>query len=788
MADGTVQKQANNFATKCQRYFDTKKLLIPENKPHELVFRRSSLQVASQKPVPRRTKNTTFGTNLLNLTDTVGKISKNLNYHSKLEHWFQFYKFPHPIKRKEYIEEIKTCNPALGEFEVANQSFSSMRNYANRLITLNEHERCGVNFLEGTTGVGKTTFLKFFVKSQKPHFLNSMNIISRVKFDDVENLYKSNKGKAGFSLQAAFAKLLIDRLFRDVIDSYLTAIDIWDMNPTLKVRLKHSHNFPVEDINIEIIDKLQALYNDTRRFYQTSTKSTPGEIEEGLKSREVDFLQKVPRDFCRQVISNAKKAGFKFCILLDGFDALRPEDIMLFGSDRQTDFSECLSSAIKNVVDTGGQNGELINSLDKIYVVAARPVTIIQLRREMNPEVNFDTLFETSLPTFVIGSDIFGILKNRIKVRLDISRRDQPSNLLFEGLEDGINTVVNVIYDNHPTIEKGRFIDLFNHNIREKLLFLQNTIEFLTIKVENAYYDFLVKNGLPDTSPLLNQDIFRSYLALTAEDLSIELYEVQKLLLLQNDGVFKNKFEFDLSGKELVYQKDAGPFENIFNYLPLKNRKKGAFKKFPDEVLEKKPTKYDPILIKYVTLLFLAENATEAEPLPMQILSVWLKTTYSKHELEDCDLQTLIRSDCIRPTLNGNEVLLSCTRKGLFTVRELIKTTIYIEHALLNVIIPQYVKKHIEAPMDETPRVWARISMTNIVVFFMYLKSVAKEMQVGNEKISTLNIESNIEGVYGELCSKFAAIAAQGIKKETDKSGIVYKEQLDKFKNYRNFN
>ena len=782
MTDRTIKNQAAVFESECKRYFNDKRIVIPKDQPHKLVFCRSAKDVAPQKPVPPRTKNTQFGTNIINLTETLGKISQNLNYHSKLEHWFQFYKFPHPRKRDEYIREIELNNPALAKFEVANKDLSSMRSYASRLIQLNDHERCGINFLEGTTGVGKTTFLKFFVRSQKPFFLNSMNIVSRIKFDDVENLYKSNRDKTDFSLQKAFAELIVDRLFRDVVDSYITADELSKMLPSAKVRLRSNHNFPISEIDQEIVEKLLALYNQTVRFYQRASALSNEEITTGLQSRDIDFLQKVPRDFCRQVIANAKKAGFKFCILLDGFDALRPEDIMLFGSDKQTDFSECLSSAIKNVVDTGGEDGELINSLNKIYVVAARPVTIIQLRREMNPEVNFDTLFERSVPTYIIGSDIFGILKNRIKVRLDEAGRDQPDNVLFEGLEDGINTVVDVIYENHPSIEKGRFIDLFNHNIREKLFFLQSVIEFLTIKVESAHYQYMVENGLSE-DPLLNQDLFRKYLSYDADDLSIGLYEVQKLLLLQSDGVFKNKFEFDIGGKDLVYQKDAGPFENIFNYLPLENRKEGYFTDFPNNVASDTPPEYDPILVKFLILSFLAENASEDDPTPMQVLSVWLRSTYTKHRLESCDLQTLIRSDCLKPTLNGNEVLLCCTRKGLFTVRELVKTTIYMEHILLNLIVPQYVKTLIESPVDGTPRVWARISMTNIVVLFQYLKSVALEMEKGNQE----KISQKIDAIFSELSSTFGAIAAQGIKKETDRDGKVYKRQLEKFENFRYF-
>ena len=756
------------FATECQ-YHGVKTTIRRPDNSQKLLYTKGAKNIPPQKPTPERRHNTKFGGHLINLNESIEQIPKNLNYHCPLGDWIEFYQFPKGRTANKYIDEIKALYPSLKKFSVVNEGFDSMRQYADTLIELNKRDRCGVTFLEGTTGVGKTTFLKYFVKSQKVHFLNSKNIISRIKFDDVEKLYLARRAGPGFSLQSAFSKLLIDKLFRDIVDSYVIFSERQNLPQQTYKAFINRYNYTLTPPNEAIQDSLKAIHNKIIRTIINNTEFDLERFNADLKSNPDVLLSKFLPDEKREIIEATNKLGFKFCIVLDGFDALRPEDIAIFHCEKQSAFSECLKSVIDDAVDPSSTNGELVKSLDKAYLIAARPVTILEMKKN-NPETSFDTYLDKLPPSFIIGSDVFELLRKRIKLRIKQKLLPPPHNELFSALEAGLMTILNVIYHNHKnTVTPGRFIDLFNHNIREKLIFLKNAIQYLVIKAEDAFYIYLRDAGIYG-SPKLALKRFSSIMRYSASDLKIELYEVHKLLLLPETGIYLNKFDYASGHGPLVYQSGASAFENIFNYLPLSERSN------IDEVKKSNwELKFDPILIKFEILRYLKINTTET----IETVSDWLKNTYKYHQFEDCDLKTMIRADLIRPTLlGGKEVLLNCTNKGIFVLDELTCTNIYIEHVLVNAKVPVYVSNQIKCETTDEQRVWALKSMVNTVVFFQYLLTVANEMETDE----STGLTERLNEIFSTLSNSFGAIAAKGVDVDDNYSNQA-RTHLDRFEN-----
>lgn len=762
--------QAQNFVDRCTEIYNTRTLKIPPNgfdRIPELPYP----DYSAANTVPERYKTKT-GSTLKSFYSVVLQVPNNLNYRASHETWSQFYTFPSNGTVEKYLEEIKETSGVDGNVLAVNANFKNMCAYTNNLVVLNQRRRCGISFLNGSTGVGKTTFLKFFVKTQKFSFLKNTNIISRIKFHDLKKQYDDSVSRSENYLQQKFSDLIINRLFRDIIDSYLIIREDLDFPEKASVINAYIHSSK-RDIPEQVKKNLQAMYTHTLRHLREVELSYLENSEDSLQSRDEAYLSEIPIEFKRKIIRAADRFGFKFCIALDGFDAMRPEDISLFQDDAQADFADCLNSAITNNLAVQSPSGDLINSLNKLYLIAARPITIIELNRGIDYENDFDSVLDEQAAPFVIGSDITSILKNRIKVRIFENNKEQPPAQLFSALEKGISLITDVIYDHHEgSVEKGRFIDLFNHNIREKLVFLQSATEYLIAKVEHAFFNEKVVTGADIELPM-TLERFNKLLDGNPSDLSIDLYEIQRLLLLPKSGGFRNKFWYGSAGKKMQSRREAGSFDNIFNYLPPDKRK-------DHPVVEESgyELKHDPLLVKFLVIKYL--NNRQGRPVSLERIERWISEDHPSRRLDKLDVKVLIRSGFVRAKNVGGGLSIECTRKGIFVLNEMMSNSIYMEHVILNTMLAPYVFERFEPPVYEDRRKWAQISMVNTLWFMIYLKLLVAKLE--NEDKSLVE---TVDNMFKDLMETFVQVAGEGIENGDENYGLQMSGFLKQFTDHR---
>lgn len=726
------------------------RILNPSQKRSQRGLVLSSFNYASQPPLQRHKASSKLGKHLTHLERSLGNLHRNLNYASSIKDWREFYKFPNASQTQIYADELKAYLGGVEKPFIVNQNARSVKRYEKSIVALFEDERCNISFLNGTTGVGKTTFLKYFTKTRKSNFLDSKILLSRVKFRELESLYEPKSRQNSVALNDVFAQYVIDCLVRDIFDSYRVA----DLSGSEEV--------------FGALEGLEEIIAFARKYFRTTFGSSWGEKLDQIVGGDVSVITLLSSEFKRDFVMLANRYLFKFCIILDGFDAIRPEEIQLFGDAKQGVFFQCLSAVIREQFQIDTPEGMVINALNKTIVIAARPTTIFQLKEEIQDEVDFDHVFNHEV--YVLGSDLYGIIENRIRLFYSTKTNTlAPPSTLIEIIKGCISKVIDVLYDEHePVLERGRFINLFNHNIREKLVFIRSVLQYMIVKIDETYEKsrlFSITDGR------LTVTEFSELLSLEPGELGIDLYEVQKLLILPKDGEFKNHFRYSTS-EELVPSFPKGPFDNIFNYVNSRSRLNYEKAKSSGWKIE-----MDPVLSKFLILYYLTTRPEHYAP--VTTIGEWFEDEFKHLLFDPIDLKLLIRAGYVEIRRIKSSPHTFLTRKGEFLVKELIYSEIYLEHVVLNTRLPLYISDLIKPPQSPELREWGRVSIVNVIVFLMYLKQVSQKI-VLTKDVPIMNV---IDRVFDSVKDSFPRVISEGLREEGAQYGIILARELIRITN-----
>ena len=734
-------KTVDNFEQGITQYW--KKGTIPKPDDESLcTLVPSSAGYAHQRVVNRNWDVELRSPELAKMAAKIKTLHGNLNYKRSEAHWKKFYTFPDAENAVRYAQEEN-----LSASRIVNFNEGAPQKLYDELLAAAEiggFRMSKVQFLTGTTGVGKTTFLKYFSKLYRKRLFCEDMIISRVRFRDIQDFNRNNK----VDLLPAFQTLIINCLVRDLAACAEFELKLADAHGEPELL---SDAMRKQDSIREAIDESLLDLDELEGF----------DLEGVLDEFEDDehFLHELPEQQKCQLVMRLRQK-FNFCIVLDGFDAMRPEEIALFDDPEahaQADFFRCLSTILRNSMPRNSSLGRCLKKINKTYLVAARPITITQLKDEIEGETDHDVNILQNL--HVVGTSIAPLLENRLTVHFEDALGSKAQMRRFrKGVLQSVQYVMALVREEHAAIQPGRFIDLFNHNIREKVRFLADVVDLLAFKVEDKYrrdYSSIDVRNLEK----LSIEGFLTYLEDPEAELGLEIYEIQKTLILNKEGYFKNFFHHNVSG-ELIPEALRGQFDNIFNY---ENRELFDTSDPNSEGYKQYAFSKDPLLEKFFVLFRLSKDDSLAET----VLRKWFSENFVHQSVRDTTLRQLIRNGTIIAEYIDDVVFLRLSPKGRFTFDELCGVSVYLEHVVLNCQVPHFLSKSLIKPTDPERRVWGRHSITNITLFLNYVESIIMQsVKLESQELKTELLLKVRRDMKVSVINSFRGMIVEGISRE----------------------
>lgn len=637
------------------------------------------------------------------LLDLIPALNKNLDYRCSADDWRSFYCFPTAEETKETAKE-----QGVDISFVANASENASSNFRDRVLSIAHEAKTNATtnfvFLSGTTGVGKTTFVKFHTRTQKSAYLNNDVIIARLKFRDLEKRISTEKHAEAWATPSEttaasplkiFEEHLIDCLFRDLIDSYnITSLD-------KKTPIKAERRKRLEESILEaeaIIELLGELTKSDAYLLKRIFDLSEGEQRKISSSIKISAL------------IMAVKAGFHFTVFLDGFDAIEPETIKLDRSEESNVFLACLEAVALGSFSGSGEAYQFLRDTPIVFVVSARPITIAQIKLSLQDEVDFRQVVHHS--EFIAPSRVFDIIRSRLRVRAaenghSIGSRDVE---LFEAI---IQRCLLELRHEYPSIKPGGFIRLFNHNVRDKIGFLLLLAGFFIRRLAvHIYEEPDVREQLRDGQTTLERYITDVPLL----ELSIGRYELEKILFLNRNEKFSNYFIYDLHNDSLSPSPDKGSFDNLYNYRLIHTFSDGT------------QTTRCPLIVKREILRYVIAEG-EAQHGDM---IAWLEERFPMAWSRN-DIKLLIRGGMIAGEYDSGVIIYSATDKGEFIFGELQYRYAYFERACVASSLPKFVRNRLHRPIETSGGQWGRASIINTGVFIRYMRMIEERQNLPEE-------------------------------------------------------
>ena len=506
------------------------------------------------------------------LLDTLESIPENVRYPSSPKTWTTVYSFP-PLERSlRYSSEEN-----IPIERVANRSRKSSLEFCRCILdsTARSRRTSQTNrfYLTGSTGVGKTTFLKYVCRTKSHLFVKRGYILSRLRFRDIDVKFTPHFYDNPDRVKEFLVKKMIAILFRDLLQTIISveAGEIITLPESNGRKISHK---TIKDIKEDIASAVDSL----------ETIATPSLFGENY---EYDSTL-LTIELRAELVYRAAERGFRFIVVLDGFDAIAPEDIILFRDNayfpndnrhRSTLFFESLRLLHGNLfVGDGHRLEAVVKFAVSTYIFALRPTTVSQMKRHLQGSTDFNSTTYDANSWFVVGTDVFDVVRNRVEglrtlpTKTNIRELDVGQFQKF--IELSLKSIVLALSRAHEGhIEEDRFITLFNHDIRDKLKFVVRACKYAVREL--AYYlletrvnapkpgeDSSARRTSEDETPLIGIDLLLDALKV----IKFEVFDLHTLLILGTDETFVNYFQRNADGK-WDEGSERGFFDNVFNYM-----------------------------------------------------------------------------------------------------------------------------------------------------------------------------------------------------------------------------
>lgn len=719
------------------------------------------------------------------LQSTLSKIEThlpdNINYSSSIEAWLKSYSFPSKLAFDRY-----TIEENIPKGDVVNSSLDATIQFCSDLIDYSNltSKNTKTQFVSGTTGVGKTTFLKLISKINKSNYLENRIVECRVKFANIQDLIRGEDITEAISiLENHLIQELYSELIEDLVkvyDNKFTDRDLQELGDLLSEHILEAALLADSQLKIDFDDIVAIIPN--RELSHPIFMGDQGKLNTDQFRLWQLFLLEVFKDH-----------GYKFLIALDGFDAMNPEDVRLFQDKEQKVFLEIVKAVIRNNFSTNTREGRLLKKLNKTILISARPVTIDQLK-----VLEHETKTNLSLEkvVHVIGTDIYTLLKKRLDyLNSNIEQHVENSvrELFHDALVRGIRLISSFVYEYYDTVEQNRFINLFNHNVREKIYFIAIAMNLVIYLVTRKYIQGRDKGDIAD-GQLLDYKIFCAFIdEIEQQELKrrkshsplsslespplLKFYEIEQALILNNKRVYRNFFNLNPGENKIDYEQTSnrGTFDNVFNYTQMSVY--GASIDIPDS--ENYLPQKDPILGKYLILQYLLNRPESG--VSVTIMKSSFSQLYKDFKVDNNALKVLIRAGYIIVSLHNMTEHVALSPKGKFCIGELARSLIYLEHVALNSVLPYSVQKLLKAPPVSDRRQWGRVSLINVLIFIRHLYVVyAQGIHAPETKKSKAELESFKNAIYfAKVDSSIAGMLREASAKDPDYEKVT-REKLVK--------
>jgi hypothetical protein len=674
-------------------------------------------------------------------------MNENLGYLSSTEEWEHFYCFPSERDIHNFAR-IKAARPD----QVVNGSSKSSELLRDKLIA--EIEQCQNDshskyfFLRGTTGVGKTTFLKYHCKTQKLRYLERKTLISRVKFYELERTLGKIGESDGASDEAIgeVGSYLINCLVRDVIEA---------LNLSAENKFKNNIFVETERELGNIVAQVEADLEQIRTALgkEAITSATTKDLELLLNVRDLTQGQiaALSLDTKSKILREAGRV-FNYVTVLDGFDAINPEEIYLFQDSKQALFLRCLRAIVLGQFPRNPLAQEFFEDFPHVFLVAARDITVTQLKR-LPKEILFDQKFGEDL--YVIAAPVWDIVESRLKLRVDSN-----GNRLVES-DVGVAMAackrsLLFLKSDFKMEPDDKFVKLFNHNIREKLEFLKDITNFFLLQLGELFYrEVSLRNRYSKSTA----DLIFYINSVSSSDLGVNAYEFEKILILSSNEKFQNFYNYDPE-QNLNQVTDRGAFDNIFNY------------RRPERILGEDSRAIGcPLLVKLHLLGYVMRESRAAPTMDVDFNECcdFLDDTFGSDTWQRLDIQLLVRSWYLEVSSGDDgEMLLSVTDKGRFLMEKLLVRYSYFERVCLSSCLPKEVRDRFTVPKETAGGFWGLASIANVGVFLNYI-SVLEDHY---------NLPDNLR-IFDQLLKSFEPVVESISAKGFEDAPRFYGDDLD---------
>lgn len=678
---------------------------------------------------------------IYNHHEYIRRITQKLKFTSSCEAWEKGYIFYNSAQANQCINQSKEY--------VVKWLEKYLKNFGKPLA------------ITGQVGSGKSSLLKYLMITQQDSFLNNFTIPCRIEFSVIrDELQDVNKA----AWREHIINTICERLIRDIL------------------------------FNMHHRKWINQLYGDNTSFSDEFFKWCRKKIDGSRILKEIENNRPFQYDFeyleyavktchsgssCTSEIANMSRAfkilliefvqksmGFKFLIVLDGFDAITPNDH--FGVGGFHDILRALISIIKT----------------RINIIYSYRDTISNISYSINLHVGFLILLRHNTLTyflsnwgmedghdrpdfrFVKAPKFTEIIEGRLlATKYDLKIDDEEISKEAEGINTvlfrtvrGMSVIAAKLLINDSEFKKEDFdrkinirededlSEFFNHNIRVCLEYYYVVLKHIIYMSTSMYTKRKISHeGKLKRADLSSLMFAYDYISNSLSVASSKKYKLVKSLLIGLNDEYHNltmstskQVPLEIYGKRIcpdrtfpeLVRARGSLCDNVFNY----------HRDF-ESMLDHRATV--PALFEKVRILQIliceqnkkseSESYVSVKELKTR-MAEWFGHIYTNSGELYLNLQILVYAEFISlkdsydMNFDEDSLGVSITKLGRYVVDNLCYRIEYIEHVILRTRLPKSIRDMISVPKSGcgmmSNKIWRVSAIRNFYIFYQYAKWV----------------------------------------------------------------
>ena len=625
-----------------------------------------------------------------------------------------------------------------------------------------------IRIITGPVGCGKSSLIKYFIVAQGDVFREHKIIPCRVELNLVKDyLMKIPQADWPWHLR----NVMVDRMVRDILHNLYSrewyakgkhapaefsfGFRVWAREKLKKSIILKSLNEDVEFAqNFELLENALAV------------------CHHGSKS--VPYIEEMTRAFRALLIEFAQsKLGYRFLVVLDGFDAISPNEHFGQGSFRALLdlITQLMKSKRSITTEVVGLTAKYTVQLDLSFLVALRKNTIVYFMSAWGVEHGADRpkVVSVAAPRFT------QIIDGRIRANAPVLQPDdqvlaaetEGASIVLSRILSGISVVAakslmgqsatqNDFDRPHKPFttitEQCDLADFFNDNLRLCLDYFQVILKHIFVIAADGKS---LKKARHDVKSLA---FCYEYISASMDLIASRKYKFIKALLIGMNDSYHNlsmlspeKIPFHVFGKRLggdaMYPKlvraPGSLCDNVFNYhrpfdLPRDNK-------------PSTPSLFEKVRILQILASEQGGHGTStvrsaSVETIMRHMGSWFGFEYKSIGDFYLTLQVLLHAEFIvlehawHTDINEKNLQISITDLGRNVVENVCWRVEYIEHVIFRTCLPSPIRCALLFDMDGSgmvsTREWRKNAISNYYVFLQYAVWVEAVEEISAESLA----------------------------------------------------